>query len=821
MLSDETWQLHCSGKIIQSGSITATTRDLSQLQKQFAYEISNQQHYRKCQEKNINYGLSFQGIRQIWYKETEALGKTILPESLKLEQHLYHFHPALLDACLQVIFAALPVELQAISYLPIGLGNLYFYRSFREDIVWSHVKLEPIKDKNSEFITADVLIYDNLGNLIVEIKKITAKKSYRATVSWQNWLYEIQWQDRLFVGLNGCSPENNHQVFNQKHCYLIFDNEYKLGKTLSRENRKSIFVYPSDEYQIISEQEFKINSDLKEDYTRLLNDITAKNYSLQDIIYLWGLDNLDDQTNLSEIVTEQCSNLLYLVQALIDRNLQSSPRLWIVTRNSSLSSSPLWGLGKAIALEHPELNCTCIDLDSATSATDSEILFKEITTSDAENRIAYREGKRKVARLVRKQINSPQNRPLQLEITQRGTLDNLQWQPLKRRQPDNNEVEIKVHSVGLNFRDVLNALGMYPGEGGKLGLECSGEIVAIGKKVNKLKVGDKIIAIASGSFSNYVTVDANLVIPKPTSLSFTEAATIPTAFLTAYYCLHHLAEIKPGDKILIHSAAGGVGLAAIQIAKQAGAEIFATASLSKWEYLQSLGIKHIFNSRSLDFADEIVSLTGGKGVDIVLNSLSGEFIPKSLSLLNTRGCFIEIGKKDVWDKNQIETIQPNVSYFLVDLVEVTQQQPELIQLMLCDLITQFNNGSFQPLPSKQFPQQDVTAAFRYMQQAKHIGKIVINISETQQPIIKDDATYLITGGLGALGLEVTKWMIEKGAKHLVLIGRNKPSKTARKTIDQLQQTGANIQVIQADIADLEVVKKIIQKNSLSIRLVAK
>ncbi|AFZ33823.1 Phenylalanine racemase (ATP-hydrolyzing), Mycocerosate synthase [Stanieria cyanosphaera PCC 7437] len=825
LLTDESWHLHCSGKIILSESATARKKDLSKLQKQFVGEISGKEHYQQCQQKNIDYGLSFQGVQQIWYKETEALafGKISLPELLKSEQHLYQFHPALLDACLQIILAALPHELQAATYIPVSLKNLYCHQTFQEDTVWSHVKLQPITDKETEFITADVSIYDNLGNLILEIKKITAKKINQATASWRNWLYEIQWQDHLPVGMNRCLPETNHQFFTQKHCYLIFDNEDQLGKMIKRENRECILVYPSYEYKIISEQKFQINCQQKEDYSRLLKEITAQNYSLQGIIYLWSLDNSDNQTNLSEIVPNQCSQLLYLIQALINYNWQNFPRLWIVTKGCQvtnfspyppISLSPLWGMVNAINLEHPELNCTLIDLDSSTSTIDSEILFKEITSPDQENRIIYREGKRKVARLVRKLINSNQNQPLQLEITKRGTLDNLQWQPTTRRQPNNGEVEIKVHSVGLNFRDILNALGMYPGEAGKLGLECSGEIVAVGKKVDQLKVGDEIIAIASGSFSNYVTVDANLVIAKPTSLSFTEAATIPTAFLTAYYCLHHLAEIKPGDKILIHSAAGGVGLAAIQLAKQVGAEIFATASLSKWEYLQSLGIKHIFNSRSLDFANKIFSLTAGKGIDIVLNSLSGEFISKSLSVLNPDGCFIEIGKKDIWDKNQIETIQPNVSYFLVDLIEVTQQQPELIQSMLCDLITQFNNGSFQPLPCKQFSQQDVTAAFRYMQQAKHIGKIVIQNSQFNcmgELLFAHNASYLITGGLGALGLEVTQWMIEKGAKHLILISRNQPSQNAQATINQLQQNGTTIQVIQADIADLEAVNKIIQK----------
>lgn len=280
-------------------------------------------------------------------------------------------------------------------------------------------------------------------------------------------------------------------------------------------------------------------------------------------------------------------------------------------------------------------------------------------------------------------------------------------------------------AVGLNFRDVLNVLGKYPGEAGLLGLECSGEIVAIGENVTDFAVGDAVIAITPGSFAEYVTVNTALVVPKPNYLSFEAAATMPVALLTAVYTLQHLAQLQPGERVLIHAAAGGVGLAAVQVAQQLGAEIFATASPEKWDNLRSLGIQHLFNSRTLDFADEMIALTQGQGIDVILNSLAGEFRTKSLTILSSGGRFIEIGKP-------VETYPVDGVYFEVDLLEITQNKPELIQTLLHSLI---QNSHLKPLPHTVFSGENIEAAFRYMQQAKHIGKIVISpiIITSQHP----------------------------------------------------------------------------------------
>jgi myxalamid-type polyketide synthase MxaB len=795
----ENWTLHTSGKIVVTLDIPKQV-NIAELQSKFTNQIAVETHYLQCQERGIAYGLSFRAIKQLWGKAEAALGLICLKEELAT----YQIHPVLLDACFQVIFAILP---EGKTYLPGGFASLRVY-SHPGKNVWSYVKLRPNHDLQE--IVADVYLYDDVGNLVVEINGLVSKQASRKallgkTQSWQDWLYTVEWQIQERQKIDTCEKCDR--------TWLIFADNSGLGQELATlltaQNQECIFVFPGKEYKRNS-QHFQINPTNSTHFQQLLQDLAEKKHNLSGAIHLWSLDSIYNELTIADLEAATklgCSSTLHLVQALTAKCSQSL-RLILVTRSansaSGIANSCLGGMGKVITLEHPELNCTHIDLDETAPQNEVSELFAEIWYPQNEAQIAFKAGNRTVARLVRSSFN-PQLKEVsltsnQLVITHRGSLDNLQWQSVTRSVPSFGQVEIQVQATGLNFRDVLNALGLYPGAGA-LGLECAGNIVAIGKGVDNFQIGDRILAMMSGSFSQYVTVDAPLVVSIPASLSFAEAATIPGAFLTAYYGLHHLAKIQPGEKVLIHAATGGVGLAAVHLAQARGAEIFATASPSKWHFLRSIGVKHIMNSRTLDFADEITEITHGLGVDIVLNCLTGEFIPKSFSVLANNGRFVEIGKLGIWEATQVEQIKPNAAYFVFDLLQVTQQQPDLIAAMLRQLTMQFTAGKLKPLPCKIFPVERVIDAFRYMQQAKHIGKIAIahHCQNPHTSSIRSDATYLITGGIGDLGLLVAKFLADKGAKHLVLVGRTQPT---IEVIERLKAQFADINVIvaQADVA---------------------
>ncbi|WP_083305009.1 type I polyketide synthase [Moorena producens] len=627
-----------------------------------------------------------------------------------------------------------------------------------------------------------------------------------------------------------------------------------LAHQLRAQGERCTLVYAGETYQQVTDYEFRINRDQPEDYQRLVQLLTADSKNLDGVVQCWSLE-VGDQKNLTGAELERlsqigCGTTLSLVQALVKADLSQPPRLWIVTQGaqpvpaknpvvSGVAQSSVWGMGKVISLEHPELNCVRIDLDPNQRLKEkAEALWAEIWSESLEDQVALRKDSRYVPRLIptplaiatETQLLKMPSQPFRLTITSRGILENLTLEATPRRSPAPGEVEIRVRATGLNFLDVIASLGLLPQQvdgmsqqhllsSDSFGGECAGEIVAVGEGVENFKIGEPVIALAPESFSQYVTASATLVAPKPDFLSFEQAAAIPANFLTAYYALHHVAKIAPGDKILIHAAAGGTGMAAVQIAQQAGAEVFATASQTKWEALKAMGVKHIMNSRTLEFAGQIMEKTQGKGVDIVLNSLtSGEFIAKSVSVVSPQGRFVEIAKRGVWESTEMATLRSDISYSVVDLVKVSQDQPQLIKSLLEEIIDKFDNGLLKSPPLTVFSIEEVVSAFRYMQQAKHIGKIIVTQSQqptdtaTEMPLnFPEDGTYLITGGLGGLGLLVARWMVEKGAKHLVLVGRSSPNHAVVKKLTELEQAGASVVVEKADVSEFEAMERVLSK----------
>jgi NADPH:quinone reductase-like Zn-dependent oxidoreductase/thioesterase domain-containing protein/NAD(P)-dependent dehydrogenase (short-subunit alcohol dehydrogenase family)/acyl carrier protein len=336
-----------------------------------------------------------------------------------------------------------------------------------------------------------------------------------------------------------------------------------------------------------------------------------------------------------------------------------------------------------------------------------------------------------------KVVPPEKNQNFHLEIVTPGLLDTLTFIPIARHQPKPDEVEIEVCATGLNFKEVLYAVGLLQAPADcqvKFGLECAGRIVTVGNNVKDFQINDEIIAFAPASFSAFTITPATSIVHKPNNLSFEEAATIPIAFVTAYYALIKIGRLSKGERILIHAAAGGVGMAAVKIAQWMGAEIFATAgNPEKRAFLHSLGIQYVMDSRSLAFADEVMEYTKGKGVDVVLNSLGGEFIPKSLETLAPFGRFLELGIRDIHNNTQLG-LRPFEKGLTYSFVNVGQETPHF-QIIFQEVVQHFNEGNFSPIPYKVFSATEVASAFDYMAQTKHIGKIVVSLQDDKDTII--------------------------------------------------------------------------------------
>ena len=467
----------------------------------------------------------------------------------------------------------------------------------------------------------------------------------------------------------------------------------------------------------------------------------------------------------------------------------------------------LWGFGRTVAQELPSLRCRLVDADPAAEVeAAAAAVLGELRRLDDEPQIAHRGGARHAARLDRAaevRLPLPDAPSWRLTQPRQGLLDALTLTGTERSAPGAGEVEIAVEASGLNFRDVLNVLGMYPGPAGPLGGECAGRITAIGLGVTELSVGDPVIALAPSAFARYVVTDARLAVRRPRGMAATRAATIPITFLTAWYALYELAGLREGERVLVHAAAGGVGMAAVQLAQRIGADVVGTASPGKWAALRQLGVRRIMSSRTLAFADEIAA--DGRGVDVVLNALTGDFLRRSLESLAPGGRFIEMGKAEIWTDEQVAAVHPTARYRAFDLLDV---DPAELQRMLRAIVAAFDAGELQPLPSRTFGLREAVPAFRYMAQARHIGKVVLTADETAAAI-DADGTYLVTGGMGAIGQRIAEWLVDRGARHLVLAGRRAPDADQQAFVDGLRARGAEIRAVRADVADEASVRGLI------------
>ncbi len=593
---------------------------------------------------------------------------------------------------------------------------------------------------------------------------------------------------------------------------------------------------------------------------------TTHNYgSLDGIILLTGLlpqsTTFNTDSSLA-IQTNRCMLAANLLQAA-ESALSNETTFWIITTAATndpeyvsktlhnkrpLSITPsdsvLWGFGRSLNNETTRLNVRLLDFSP--SLTLHEIvnaLITEIDIPDDEEEIFINhQGARFASRL---QFKAPpnfetthciENNTIKLGFQFPGQLRNLRWEVHPRSLPNHDEIEIEVHASGLNFRDVMFALGLLSDEaiengfsGPSLGLEFSGVISRVGDSIQHFSIGDRVVGFGPSSFSNRVLTKENALSQIPPSISFEAAATIPSTFFTVYYSLHHLARLQPGEKILIHGAAGGIGLAAIQIAKWMGAEIYATAgSNEKRDFLHLLGIENIYDSRSLNFADEILADTQGAGIDIVLNSLAGEAINRNFQVLKPFGRFLELGKRDFYENTQIglRPFRNNISYFGIDADQLLQLHSALTQRLFTDMMALFAEGILQPLPYHSFEADDIVSAFRYMQQARQIGKIIItyhngiNKTHPLTPGIRTpltlsyNASYLITGGLSGLGLKTAEWLVKKGARHLILLSRSGPnSEEAKLAIEKMTAQGINVCAVSCDITDKNALSTLLRQTS--------
>ncbi|MEU6508503.1 SDR family NAD(P)-dependent oxidoreductase [Streptomyces sp. NPDC046942] len=525
--------------------------------------------------------------------------------------------------------------------------------------------------------------------------------------------------------------------------------------------------------------------------------------------------------DLPAALREATARALTETQRLLADDTRGADRLVVITRGAvatragedvtDLVHAPVWGLLRAAQAEHPD-RLLLVDTDDTDASLAALPAAVAAATAAEESQLALRAGEARVPRLARLGTDGALVPPSdggawRLDTVGAGTLENLALVPWAAADapPAPGQLRIEVRAAGLNFRDVLGALGMYPGDL-TLGAEGAGVVTAVGPSVEGFRVGDRVMGVFPSGLGPVCVADARTVAPVPDGWTFEQAAAVPVAFVTAYYGLVDVGGLGAGESVLVHAAAGGVGMAAVQLARHLGAEVFATASEGKWDAVRELGVPEdrLASSRDLGFADRFLETTGGRGVDVVLDSLAREYVDASLRLLPRGGRFVEMGKTDIRDPQEVATAHFGVRYRAFDVVDAG---PQRIGEILREILGLFRQGVLTHLPRTRWDLRRAPEAFRFMSQARHIGKIVLTVPRRPDP----DRTVLITGGTGVLGGMLARHLVtERGARHLVLLSRrglDDPS--AAGLARELTAAGAEVTVVACDVADRERLRRVL------------
>ncbi|MCP4117667.1 MAG: SDR family NAD(P)-dependent oxidoreductase [Desulfobacteraceae bacterium] len=832
--ADQAWVSHATGRIVPPGAENGKREKNypeppETTASSFAVETDAGEYYERLSGTGFDYDGGFVSLSRICLNPGEALGRVRVEfdPATDAPAGTYVFHPILLDGCFQLVNCLTPETEGDAVFLPVGLDRLTLHGK-PEPVFWVHGRA--VTSAGDHF-KADLTLILESGEIFGEIKGVMGRAVSRRRLLRQfqkplgKKLYDLHWRPIAH------GREISQGFDRGPGSYVLFSPVDKpagteLARALGDHGHRVLVVTPGESFTLSNDGACSIDPSDAAQYTRLFEKVAEAPAPLRGIIHLWSLE--DAPSLDSEAADLGWRSLLMLVQALGGLKFKDAPQLWVVTQgmvsvNGEAMPIPpfnavLWGLGRVLMLEYPELGTRCLDLDVLDSHP-GETLLDALRFADGENQVAWRRGKRYGVRLVPHDAwPDPEEEPVKVCLKSYEGLESLELVPMEPEPPGPDQVKIRVHTAGLNFRDVLHALGMMQDVSAEMGIEtaeklplgfeCAGTVAARGENVDHLAVGDPVVAaMAGGSLASFVTVPGAHVIPKPRGISFKAAATVATTFLTAWHGLVNLAGIQQGERVLIHAASGGVGMAALQLALDKGCVVFATASRPKWDVLKAMGVTHVMDSRALDFADEILEHTHGEGVHVILNSLTGEVIERSFSVLAGGGRFVEIGKIGVWTTGEAAAARPDAAYHLFDLNDIARENPGAVTRMLGEMAACMDAGKFKPLPFQTFGIQKVREAFSHMARAEHVGKVVVTVNPSRGAGNRAGTTCLITGGAGALGLSMAEFLVDEGVAHLVLVTRSAPGEESAARIDSLKEKGADVRVMIADVGDYNQMKK--------------
>ena len=752
------WSLHAEG-VLRAGSAQPSA-DLSVWPPAGAVPVDIGDGYEQLAERGYAYGPAFRGLTSMWRRGDEVFAEVTLPADAGVSAVGFGVHPVMLDAALHaVILASDSDELAAGSMLvPFSWQQVSLHAAGAAAV---RARIVPVSEAGTSAVCIELA--DGLGLPVLSVGSMVARP-----VTDQQLLAAVSnsGPDRLFEVIWSAQPSSAVEPVSV--CAWVAS---ELEESANADAGRSAVLFES---------------------APVAGDVVAEVYAATRAV-------------------------LPVLQSWLAR--EGAGTLVVSTRGAmalpgedvtDLAGAAVWGLVRSAQTEHPG-RIVLVDTDAP---LDPDAIAAALAA--AEPQVVLRDGTVYTARVhgsraVGSLLVPPDDGPWRLGISSYGTIENLRLV----RIPDAHaplgpgQVRVALSAIAANFRDVMIALGLYPDPDAVMGIEASGVVLETGPETasgeGRFAVGDRVMGLFPDGTGTIATTDQRLLVKVPAGWSHTAAATASVVFATAFYALVDLARVRPGQRVLVHAAAGGVGMAAVQLARHFGLEVFATASRGKWDTLRAMGFDddHISDSRSCEFEDEFRTVTGGRGVDVVLDSLSGDFVDASLRLVAPGGVFLEMGKTDVRDPEVVAREHAGVRYRAFDLFEAG---PERIQQMLDELAALFGDDVLQPLPVTRFDVRRAPAALRYLSQARHVGKVVMNMPDAWVA-----GTVLITGATGMAGSASARHVVARhGARNLVLMSRRGlDAPGAGELMTELSAAGAQVQVVACDAADREALAKVL------------
>ncbi|WP_077089111.1 type I polyketide synthase [Mycobacterium rhizamassiliense] len=740
------WLLHAEG-VLNTGSIQPST-DLSAWPPVGAVPVDIGDGYEQLAERGYDYGPAFRGLTSMWRRGDEVFAEVTLPADAGVSVSGFGVHPVMLDAALHaVMLASDSDELPPGSMLvPFSWQQVSLHAAGAAAV---RARIVPVSPSS-----VSIELADGLGLPVLSVASMVARP-----VTDQQLLAAVSSSgpDRLFEVIWSAQPAADVQPVTVS----------AWGATESDDVEAAAVLFESA----------PVAGDV-------VTEVYAATRAVLPVLQSW-------------LSRDRAATLV-----VSTRGAMALPGEDV----TDLAGAAVWGLVRSAQTEHPG-RIVLVDTDAP---LDGEAIAAVL--APGEPQVLLRNGTVHIARVhgsraVGGLLVPPDDGPWRLGMSSYGTIENLRLE----RIPDADaplgpgRVRVAVSALAANFRDVMIALGLYPDPEAIMGIEASGVVIETASGDGRFAVGDRVMGLFPDGTGTIAVTDQRLLTKVPLGWSHTAAATASVVFATACYALTDLAAVKPGQRVLVHAAAGGVGMAAVQLARHFGLEVFATASRGKWDTLRAMGFDddHIGDSRSLDFEEKFRAATGGRGVDVVLDSLSGDFVDASLRLVAPGGVFLEMGKTDIRDAEVVARDHAGVRYRAFDLFEAG---PERIQQMLDELAALFGDDVLQPLPVNRFDVRRAPAALRYLSQARHVGKVVMTMPDSWVT-----GTVLITGATGMAGSALARHVVARhGARNLVLLSRRGlDAPGAAELMTELSAAGAQVQVVACDAADREALAKVL------------